>query len=169
MKTGGIECVVDTNVPVVANGGSVQASKTCVLSCIAELIALQKGGRLVIDNDWRILKEYIANLRSQGQPGPGDAFLKWVLTNSTKPRYCEQVQITPTADQRGFREFPLDRSLSTFDPEDRKFVAVSVAHPGHPPILQAVDASWWPYRDALAANGVTVQFLCPDEMKRLSR
>jgi len=37
-----------------------------------------------------------------------------------------------------------------------------VAHPEHPPILNAVDSDWWHHQDALARHGVRVEFLCPD-------
>jgi hypothetical protein len=75
------------------------------------------------------------------------------------------VHITPRdrqQDEHNFEEFLLDPSLATFDPSDRKFVAVAVAHPEHPPILNATDSDWWDYREALAHHSVRVEFVCPD-------
>jgi hypothetical protein len=66
-----------------------------------------------------------------------------------------------------FLEFPVDRALKNFDRSDRKFVAVALAHPERPPILQAVDSKWWGFKDALNRNGVRVEFLCPDDLQRL--
>jgi len=163
-----VRAVVDTNVPVVANGNSAQASPKCVQTCAIRLRELTERGRLVIDDRWLILKEYMANLRSSGQPGNGDAFLKWVLTNYRNPERCEMVSITPTdAELNDFTEFPTTPSLSGFHGDDRKFVAVSMAHSDHPPILQAVDAEWWRLRDAFRQAGINVDFLCPDNMRAI--
>ena len=57
--------------------------------------------------------------------------------------------------------------LEGFDPDDRKFIAVACAHPEKPPILQAVDSQWLDFRDALRENGVTVAFICEDDIQRL--
>lgn len=100
------------------------------------------------------------NLRSEGQPGPGDAFLKWVLTNRSNPQRCALVSLTPQGDS--FLEFPNDPDLEGFDPSDHKFAAVAHAHPDHPPVLNATDSDWWHYREALACHGVRVEFVCPD-------
>ena len=59
------------------------------------------------------------------------------------------------------------RSLNDFDPDDRKFIAVAVAHLEQPPILQAVDSQWWDFRDAFRRNGVTVKFICEEDIQRL--
>ena len=163
-----MRAVVDTNVPVVANGKSAQASAKCVQTCAARLRELTEAGTLVIDDRWLILKEYMANLRSSGQPGSGDAFLKWVLTNYRNSERCEMVSITPTdAESSDFKEFPISAGRASFHGKDRKFVAVSVAHLDHPPIFQAVDAKWWLMRDALQEAGVNVDFLCSDDMRAI--
>ena len=57
----------------------------------------------------------------------------------------------------------------TLMPDDRKFIAVAVAHPEKPPILQAVDSQWWDFRDAFRQNGVTVAFICEDDIQQLLR
>jgi len=157
--------IVDTNVAVVANQRAPQASSDCVRWCVQRLRTLQRTGCVVIDDGWRILNEYKDNLREQGQPGVGDAFLRWLLRNRSNPRFCCQVHITPgaaSATATDFAEFPQDPALAAFDPSDRKFVAVAVAHPEHPPVLNAVDSDWWDHREALAQHGVQVEFLCPD-------
>lgn len=161
--------IIDTNVPLVANGHSDQASRPCALAC-QQLIAEFSADRrvLVIDSGWRIIQEYRHRLNQSGQPGIGDAFLKWVLTNQANPRRCEQVPITPSADGRDFAEFPDDPALAGFDRSDRKFVAVSRAHPTHPPIFNAVDTDWLHHHDALAAHGVIVEQLCIDDLRRLA-
>ncbi len=161
-----MKVVVDTNVPKVANGvdASPQATQECVLACVKQIGHIHEGRNvLVLDDRWRILSEYIKELSPTGQPGLGDAFLKWVLTNHRNPRRCELVPIVehPT---RGFEEFPADPALAGFDREDRKFVAVSRAHAQHPPILNAVDTDWWHYREAFKKHNVHIEFLCPELM-----
>lgn len=158
--------VVDTNVPVVANGKSEQASPKCVKNCAVRLRKLTQKDKLVLDDSWLIIKEYMANLRSSGQPGSGDAFLKWVLSNYSNPKLCELVQITPkNSAEMDFEEFPSDSALENFHSTDKKFVAVALAHPDKPPILQAVDTEWWKMREALGLTGITIDFLCENDIK----
>jgi hypothetical protein len=160
-----VKRIVDTNAIVVTNRRSEQASPDCVMECARQLKAITDGAcKLVLDDAFHIIREYRANCSESGQPGSGDAFLKWVLTNRLNPRCCECVPITQMGhDDTAFGEFPDDDSLAGFDPSDRKFVAVALAHPECPPILQAADAKWWTHRDALRSCGVDVLFLCgPD-------
>jgi hypothetical protein len=65
----------------------------------------------------------------------------------------------------GFQELPAPTGGTTYDPSDEKFLAVAVAHPDRPPVLQAFDSKWWGWKDSLKTCGVTVHFLCPDEIK----
>lgn len=161
--------VIDTNVGRVANGQdqSPQASPNCVNSCINRLEGIAHGKeKLVLDNKWIILREYMRNLRSSGEPGAGDRFLRWVL--KYKDDHCDLVSITPIDGlENEFKEYPDDPALENFDPDDRKFIAVALAHPEKPAILQATDSQWWDFRVALRENGVTVEFICEDDIRRL--
>lgn len=162
-----MKVIIDTNVAVVANQEAPQASELCVQQCVKTLHQVTKTGVLVIDDGWRIINEYKKNLQQLGQPGVGDAFCKWVLTNWRNPNCCETVTITqqpaPT-DPTDFVEFPNDPALRTFDRSDRKYVAVALAHPETPPILNATDTDWWHHREILEGYGIKVNFLCPDAM-----
>ncbi len=146
-----------------------QASQDCVISCVRQLEGIKATGRIVLDDGYLILSEYRARLRSEGEPGEGDAFLKWVLTNQANPQRCDQVHINPTEDGSNFAEFPNDPALTGFDRSDRVFVAVARAHPDSPPILNAVDTNWWLFRAALERNGVHVEFLCPRDVEGFAR
>ena len=158
--------VVDTNVPIVANGNSEQVSPKCVETCVLRLERLMNNDKLILDDQWLILKEYQNNLRSEGQPGVGNAFLKWVLTNRCNSQRCELVRITPIdSSSTNFSEFPSDKRLSSFDSDDKIFVAVSKAHTKNPPILEAVDPGFWKFKDILNSNGVIVEFLCESEIQ----
>ena len=122
--------------------------------------------KLVLDNGWIILGEYLRNLRSTGEPGAGDSFLRWILMN--KDDRCDLVSITPVdGSENEFEEFPNDLALDGFDPDDRKFIAVACAHPEKPPILQAVDSQWRDFRAALRRNGIIVEFICEADIQRL--
>ncbi len=160
--------VVDTNVAKVANGReeSPQATPNCVNTCIGKLEKIMRGEEtLVLDDRWIILAEYIGNLRSSGKPGTGDRFLRWVLIN--KDKRCHLVSITTVNGlENEFKEFPDDKALNGFHSKDRKFVAVALAHAEKPPILQATDTQWWEFRHVLRENGVTVKFICEDDIHR---
>ena len=160
--------IVDTNVAVVTNQRDTHAAPACVSACVRQLQMLMNNTLvLVIDQQWLILKEYMRELHSSGQPGVGDAFLKWVLSNQANPTRCEQVPITLKPfheDETDFEEFPDDPRLAHFDRADRKFVAVARAHPENPPIANATDTDWRDYATVLAEHGVIINFLCPAEM-----
>lgn len=47
------------------------------------------------NGDSAIVEEYRRNLSAKGQPGPGDAFLKWLLTNEWNPTRVQRVALTP--------------------------------------------------------------------------
>ncbi len=155
--------IVDTNVAVVANGHSEQASPECVINCIERLeeIIKFKNEKLVLDNQRQIINEYEQELR-KGEPGFGNAFLKWVFDNYWESQSCDLVSIS----SGGLDEFPKDPELSRFHKHDIKFVAVSISHPSHPPILQAVDSLWWLFKDALERNGIRVEFICKDDIQQ---
>ncbi len=162
--------VVDTNVAVVANNrrGKSQPSLCCVQACANRLLQIQQSGRVAIDNCWLIIREYRNNLNDSGEPGIGDRFLKWVLTNRNNLTRCEQVHVTLIeSDEENFEEFPADEALLKFDRSDRKFVAVALAHPQHPPIIAALDTDWWVAQEALNQNGVKIDFLCPNDLEQL--
>jgi len=159
--------VVDTNVPIVANGRENHISPTCVRNCIRKLRNLRNNGIVVLDSGMLILREYMANLSMSGQPGPGDLFMKWIWQNQSVPERCEQVSITTLPnDSEDFREFPRDARLTSFDRKDRKFVAAALASQNRPWVLDATDSDWWIHRQALRDHGVRVVFLCPERFER---
>lgn len=159
-----LEVVADTNVAVVANGKHERAGPTCISTCIDELRQIQQGHlRLLLDDKRLILDEYQRRLRFSGQPGPGDAFFKWLYENQAVERHCRIVPLT-LHEERGFEEFPDDSSFASFDRDDRKFVAVALASGSSPRVLNASDRGWWRHREALGKHGVVVVFLCPELM-----
>ncbi len=159
-------CVVDTNVPIIASGRS-NAGPECVAACARAVHDTIDSGHIVVDEGGQIVQEYRNHLRASGQPGIGDAFLRWLLTNLWNSERCSQLTITPKAqDPEDFEEFPDCAALSDFDRDDRKFVAVAVAHPENPPILQGLDVKWWGWRNALGKAGIVVTFVCQEDVRR---
>ena len=154
--------VVDTNVPIVANGKS-HADPACVMACVESLLSVKSEGVIVLDDTMRILSEYMDHLTLGGEPGVGDAFMKWVWNVQADDRRCERVTITPISrgGAESFGEFPDDPDLATFDQADRKFVAVALTSRLNPSILNAVDSDWSESHAALQRNGINIQFLCP--------
>ena len=158
--------IVDTNVAWVARGHSEQASEDCVATCVERLEQINNDEmKLALDRERRIIDEYQA-LEQTGRFNIGYQFYKWVEMNWTNPERCDLVEITPVDGlEINFEEFPDDPALTDFDDDDRKFIAVAYAHPDNPPILQAVDGKWRDFLDALHQNGVTVEYLCEDEIQ----
>jgi hypothetical protein len=149
--------VVDTNVLMVANKKNKAASPECIQVCADKLHEIASAGKVVLDDGWRILHEYGKHLNPSGQPGFGDFFYKWVLTNRKNPRHCELVKITPLpSDIENFLEFPGDERL-----------AVSMSHNQHPPVLQALDSEWWRFKAELEDNGINIVFLCETDISRI--
>jgi len=160
-----MKAVIDTNVLLAANGKHDGASPDCVTACVQRLQAMQSSGMVVIDDGFRILNEYQNKTHPHSPKGVGDVFLKWLLRNHGNSVRVAQVRLTEHA-QDCFDEFPDPALEPLFDSSDRKFAAVAHAHPDKPPIWQAVDSKWLDWWPALGTKGVTVDFLCPDDVCR---
>lgn len=154
--------VIDTNVLVVANNRSTPSPKPSCIRRSVEFLDQARTGIIVLDDKFRIMNEYNNNVNDSGQPGAGDAFIKWLYQNMWKEDRCEQVIINNNID-RGFEEFPNDPALKTFDHSDRKFVAVTLTSKNSPGIAVASDRGWQRHEDALNNNGIRIQFLCKNQ------
>lgn len=160
--------IVDTNVILVANRQHMDVSPQCIDNCTIALQSVMTKGRLAIDDSFRILLEYQNKTNPGKGKGPGDVFVKWALQNNANSARCDRVSIVENVE-RGFESFPDDADLATFDQPDRKFVAVSAAHPDHPPIMQAADSKWLAWAPALKKYGVHVEFLCKEDIQRFQK
>lgn len=162
------KCLVDTNVPKIANKSNEAANTSanlalCVLACIEAIEYVVKKGELVMDVGDEIYDEYRHQLSMSGQPGVGDHFMKWVHDN--RWTFPAEDRVIITKNGQSYDEFPDHEGLSQFDISDRKFIAVANAHPSKPTILQATDSKWWGWNAALNEAGITVHFLCPAYME----
>ena len=161
------DVVIDTNVLLVADGRGEQMSEDCLIACVKRLELVRESERVVLDYGWLILGEYQNKLVPNGSPTPGNAFLKWLL----QAQQITWVTITPTnAESNKFAEFPPDDGLvNSFDPEDRKFVAVANAHPDKPPILESADSKWLGWENQLKAHGINVEMICRRELEEIHK
>lgn len=155
--------VVDTNVILVANGQHAAVSSDCVRCCAQWLMGLMATGRVALDDAYEIVGEYQHKTHASTGEGAGDQFVRWVLHHIDNPARIDLVALQPHP-KRGYAAFPDDARLAHFDASDRKFVALSRAHPERPVIWQAADCKWLDWAPALADHGVTLALLCEPEM-----
>jgi hypothetical protein len=162
--------IIDTNVCIAANNRDCpQADNQCVLNCIIKLeecLSILKEdikGSIFIDSGNEIISEYMKYLCLSGQPGVGDLFFK-ELYNMQGKESCKCINITIDA-KWGYKEFPHDDELTTFDRSDRKFVAVAIASESNPTILNATDSDWKEHFTVLHKNGLKIRNLCPNCLK----
>lgn len=158
-----MKAIIDTNVLLVANRQHADISPSCVTECVARLQEMGKAGITVIDDEFRILGEYLNKTSINPAKGVGDVFLKNLLRHVENPEKCEQISLTETGVNE-FSEFPDPALQPTFDAPDRKFAAVAHAHMDKPPIWQAADCKWLDWWPALHAKGISIEFLCADDV-----
>jgi hypothetical protein len=151
--------VVDTNVPIAANGANKDISYECRFRCVEFLEELTGSGKLVLDLEGAVEAEYRANL-SMGVPGVGNRFLQRFLTEAA----ARVVRVSLVQDKKGnFVNFPCGGPLKNFDVSDRKFAALSKATAS--PVAVAVDSDWLHHEAELKKAGVTIEFLCGTQQK----
>ena len=148
--------VVDTNVAIAANARNTHADPQCQLACVEKLEAVVENQVIAIDDQGAIIGEYAKHLNHSGGPGLGDKFFKHVFNYQYQDAHVYRVPVTPSADEgRGFDELP----PNSFDPSDRKFVAVAVA--GGAVVLNATDSDWDEHAALMSSLAVEVHQLCP--------
>jgi predicted nucleic acid-binding protein len=160
-----MRAVIDTNVILVANGAHAETSEDCRATCFERLARMARRGRCVIDEGYEILEEYLRKTEPHTSRRAGDVFLKWLLNNQHNPARVERVPITPSSS-RTYAELDKLGLSVTIDPSDRKFIAVAAGRRRKPPIWQAADSKWLDWWESLRDVGITVEFLCPDDLIR---
>ena len=147
--------VIDTNVPIVANGKDGAISIDCRLAAVKLLQKAIENGRIILDNAGEIQEEYRRHLDSRGQPGVGDRFYMEVI--NSHPDKVTRVDVKKRADGE-FEDLPQAIIDADFDPSDRKFAAV--ARKANAKVYNAVDSDWIEKRAIIEANGIIIVFLC---------
>jgi len=148
--------VVDTNVAVVANGRDTHADLECQFNCVENLEGIVRDDIVVIDDHDLIYNEYKMHLNFSGQPDFGDMFFKHIVNHQHSDDRVKQVPITPLSNnRRGYNELP----ENSFDPSDRKFLAVAVVAKAL--IVNATDSDWLENKALTDGLGIRVEQLCP--------
>ena len=156
--------VIDTNVPVVANGRD-DTKESFSLDCRKATIDfltkfLRNEDRVVLDKGREIEEEYRSHLDPKGQPGVGDRFYQEIITN---PRKFERVPLSKRDDGE-FSDLPQLVIDSKFDRSDRKFAALSKRE--KVPVVNATDSDWLEAEDLLRKHGIHVEFVCGRDKER---
>ncbi len=153
--------IIDTNVLVVANGRSEQASLECEMHSINRLerIIATKDEIVLLDENREIMDEYQKHCHYSGQPGVGDMFFKFLYNHEYGTQKCRIINIKQS-DGGEYVDFPQDSNLANFDRSDRKFVALSRACQCDAVIINSVDSDWLEFSDALRRNGIIIDNLC---------
>lgn len=148
--------VVDTNVWVWVD--KVEEDEQCTQQSLAWIEAfIYSQERIVVDEQWLILNEYRKNILKGGL---AEGYLKILYANLVS----RAVMVPLELDADGYALVP--SSLEPLDRSDRKFAAVALAHPDHPPIVNARDSDWEAVSPALAAYGIAIIQLCPEYLRK---
>ncbi len=156
--------MIDTNVPVAANGRD-DVNRPLSLECREAAIVflmgfLEKRERAVVDAAGRIQAEYRRYLKPAGQPGVGDQFYRELLLN---PALSQRMDL-PMQDDGEYVHLPQPVIDSGFDRDDRKFAALAWRE--GVPVVNAVDSDWSDAIEMLTANDIRVKFLCGCDPRR---
>lgn len=152
--------VVDTNVPIVANGRPDPKDKNppsldCRIAAVKFLQCLLSSGTVLVDLAGEIQAEYRTYFCPNGQPGVGDRFYREVLNSA--PHRIERIEL-PKRDDGEYADLPQALIGANFDPSDRKFAALAKRE--QVPVVNATDSDWLEHRARLDESAIHVKFLC---------
>lgn len=158
--------MIDTNVLIVANGGSPQASNECVISAVDYLEFAEVKSVVVLDSNLEIFEEYARYCSFRGQPGVGDRFFLYLHRLQADTRRVQKVDIHP--DGAGsYDEVPA--KLRSFDKSDQKFIATVIADDRNSTVVNCVDSDWSASFATLHSCGISVTELCADCIRKRHR
>lgn len=161
--------IIDTNVICQADNISYGEMPTllakCTLECIRFLnnIIISSDFHVILDAGREILGEYERNV-SSSQPTVANSFMRWLYSYIANMPVEDLINLTKNGDNT-YEEYPADERLSNFDPPDKKFIALSNAHPCKPHIIQGTDCKWYGFKNIFAEHGIIIDFLCEDYIK----
>ena len=114
---------------------TTRAELDCFDACRKWLRTFINGAdKLVVDLDYKIIKEYRANIAK------GTLTEQWLNRLETQPRDLRLVEVQIAYDADGYAIVPPKVAIQ--DKNDRKFVAVVLAHQPTPPIVNGTDTDW---------------------------
>ncbi len=159
--------VVDTNVPIVANGHANHGrvpSIECRVSTIQFLNWILDTGKVLLDIEGEIQEEYRTYLNPSGQPGVGDRFYLEVLRSA--PSKIERHELPRGLDGE-YLDLPRPLIEAGFDRSDRKFAALAKRTTAT--VANATDSDWFIHRETIVAAGIGLNFICGTDRARWFR
>ena len=94
----------------------------CDSGCNTWLARLMAEGRIALDNDFAIVREYQHKTHASDGSGVGDAFLRWVLHHIDDPARCDIVPIAPD-EKLGYAGFKGEEA--EFEDESRRHATLA--------------------------------------------
>ncbi len=151
------EYVVDTNVWVKVDFDVSKATTIEELDCASACRTwlrefIESTNKLVVDLDYRIIKEYRANILKGGLAH------QWLNRLETQPRDLRLIELQIAYDSDGYAVVAPEVAVT--DKEDRKLIAVALAHTPTPPIVNSTDTDWAKDKAMLDAAGLRIHELC---------
>jgi hypothetical protein len=152
--------VIDTNVPVIANGAmnnksKMPASLKCQISAVEALFKAVNSQCILLDLEGNIQNEYQRYLNAKGQPGVGDQFFRHILNSI--PSRVERLSLPKRCDGE-YSFLPQEIIDCGFDRSDRKFAAL--AKQAGASVINAVDSDWVQHGLTLSNAGIEVENVC---------
>jgi len=152
--------VVDTNVPIVANGRvnpeePRPPTAACRLAAIEALQTAVNSHCILLDLEGEITSEYRRYLDPAGQPGVGDQF--YLHTLNSMPGRVERRLLNRRPDGE-YASLPQPLIDAGFDPSDRKFAAL--AKQERATVINATDSDWVQHIAVLRSVRIAVDNLC---------
>lgn len=129
----------------------------CLDTCREWLQSFVHGDdKLAVDLSYEILREYRRDIEHYAPNGLARQLLNIL---ETKPRERKLIEVEIRFDDDGYAILP--DTVIFNDPNDRKFIAVSIQFEPPLPIVNASDTDWRKDRQSLEANNIQVIELCP--------
>lgn len=160
--------IIDANVVLLA-GTPVRDIPKDQLLCMQKCIHFIKKfmndpeASLVLDAEGRILKEYRGAYSLGENPNMAASFTIWV--HQHMPKNAEDFIPLRELKENVFENYPDSDRLKSFDPPDRKYIALAYNHNKRPPIVEASDSKWWGIKDDLKNNGIDIFFIDEEYIK----
>ena len=160
--------IIDANVILLA-GTSVKDiprdQLVCAKKCLDFIKRFMENPKasLVLDAEGRILREYRGAYMLGSSPNMATIFSIWV--HQHMPKNAEDFVSLKEIKEHEFVNYPESEKLKTFDPPDRKYIALAYSHKERLPIVEASDSKWWGIKEDLQKNGIEILFIDEDYIK----
>ena len=148
--------VIDTNVILLAGTRTDQIPEDqirCYEKCILFLQdVMDRGDKVLIDDDGMVINEYRKAYSVNDYPNMAAMFFEYSMGHYV----CCHVE---RIEDDVYSDYPQDITLQSFDPPDRKFIALAYVYDHGTPIVEGTDSKWWAIKDNLRKYGIEIIFI----------